>query len=107
MSVKILEEIKKAEEKAGLVLEEAHAEKQRLILQSKQNAVKLMSESELQYQAERDNTLAKRRDSVKKIVDDTVRKGAAEQGKLEEKTKKNLQDSVTFVLKTFEDVCRG
>ena len=102
MTVKILEEIKKTEERAQHTVEDAQTEKQRIIMQAKQQSVKRIAEASAEIESERQSALTLQRNEIENTRREMMTKGLASVKALNDKSRARVPKAAQFVLTEFE-----
>jgi V/A-type H+-transporting ATPase subunit G/H len=102
MTSKILEEIKKTEERAARAIDEAQAEKQRIIMQAKQQSVKRIAEASAEIQTEREDILSAQRKEIEAARQEMMTRGLADIKALTDKSRSRVPKAAQFVLSEFE-----
>ena len=96
-------EVKKIEEEAEKILEDAKKEAVEIIANAKSRSITLLTEKQKKLDNEKDETLKQEKAKIIKEKDKIIAKGRLELEEFEKKANKNINKAVELVLKKLDE----
>ena len=100
----ILSEIREAEKKADEIVQSARAKCDSIIREARVNAAKLVSSKGEEITKSQEKKIMDFREKSKLISEEKIAEGKLAVKQLKPKSDKNMQKSVDFILKKFEEM---
>ncbi|PSH01468.1 MAG: ATP synthase archaeal subunit H [Nanohaloarchaea archaeon SW_10_44_10] len=98
----IVQEVRKTEEDAGSIVEEAERKKEKIIGQAEERASEIVEEAEQDAEKEKLERMNKFKDKVNDEREEIVGEGREEADELREKASKNFENAENFLKERFE-----
>ena len=103
MDKKILVEIRRAEQKAKLIVENSYKKKEQVIQEGKQKADEMKKDMALQLEQKREHAIDSKMQELEEKKKHIILKGRGEIRKIEQTAVRNMDKAINFVLKKFEE----
>lgn len=100
----ILKEIRESEQKADEIVSKAEIEKQRILNDARRNSSKLLVEKKEEIRKAQEKKIMDFRGSTNSINAEKIADGKKIAGQIKAKAEKNMNDTVNFVMKKFEEM---